>query len=347
MSPPSFWFFLSLPALCAAAPSSAAKQAHDKGVEQLKAQRVDEAIASFKKAVAASSDYTDAHVALGNALLAKKLFAPAAASFEKAVALDPDRHVARYNLAYALRKSGAADKSAEAYRVYLQANPRDADAYYGLAEALKAAGDPAAAAEAYRGYARVEARPDREKWKARALEQADALAAAAPKAAPKAAAPKPAPTPHLSFSKMNKKTEPAPAVESTVTAKTSAGPPARTRPPSFELGLAALQRADFESALDELEKAHKQAFDDPLVLAALGSAHLGLADGVEAASAYRRALDAASSAQKPPIYFGLAESFRIEGRLDDAQKAYDRVLDNESASANLKKLARDRLDAIR
>lgn len=326
---------LASPAI--AAPSLAAKTYRDEGARLLEAKRYREAIGALQTALEHDKTYAEAWVDLGNARLALGEYNEAARAFESALSQNSDLPIAQYNLAYALRRAGQMDRAAEAYRVYLSRNPGDADAHYGLAETLRANGDDAAAAEAYEKYATTEQRPDRQAWVEKARQLAAELrasggaapvpAAAAPAAAAAAAAPTTAagvaPTRHLSFSEL----------------KAQNG----SRPEEFRRGLNKLRTGDYEGALVDLERAATATPKDPLVLAALAGAQLGVLEADKAIETYRRALNVATKESAPAIRFGLGEALRARGDDDAAKVAYKQVLDEKSTTPQLKKLAEQRL----
>jgi hypothetical protein len=264
--------------------------------------------------------------------------------------------------------------------LYLQRDPRDADAHYGLAESLKAANEPLAAAEAYEEYAKVERRPGQAKWIQKAEETAKQLRAGleGEKKAPLAAAVAKQP---LNPPKKQSKDdiipveddfppETAAAAAPTKAAKGDAKKPAANdvsvevtkdeddavatgavlagpRPESFTGGIESLKQGDYAGALPKLAAAAKEAPEDALVLAALAGAHLGLEHGPEAEATYRRALAGASADAVPAIYFGIGESLRFQGENKKALETYELAMKHEAATANLKKLLSERIDALK
>lgn len=348
-------------ALALAAPSPEAASAHKEGLRLAKSNMIPEAIEQLEKAVKIDPDFSEAWSDLGNTHLSAGSMPDAIRCFERAVKVRPDFQIARYNLAYALRKTGDHARAAEHYRVYLQRDPDDADAWYGLAESLRQANDNQAAAEAYEKYAQVEKRPAQAKWVAKAQEQAKTLRAGQPaKLAAKTATPaerggeKPK---HLSFSAKAKKEKAAgeQPVAAAVEVKQQPGliaAPAEStvsegtvakRPASFDTALIALRAGDYESALPQLEAAATAAPEDAFVLAALGSAHLGLRNAKEARRAYQRALASAQPAAVPGIWLGLGEAARVLGEKDEAAEAYAKA---EEGSDAVRAAARDRRAAL-
>lgn len=346
--------------LSIAAPPSAAVDAYKEGTRLAKTKDSAGAIAALEKAVKIDPSYSEAWSELGNTHLTGGSIDEAIRAFAQAVKHRPDFQVARYNLAYALKKKGNFPKAAEHYRIYLQRDPDDADAWFGLAESLRQGGESAAAAEAYEAYVAREKRPKQAKWVKKAEEQAKALrkasgttaGVAAPVKAQKEATKDAAGTKHVSFSAKTKRGGEATATEDAATETAPAqkaveAKPAAKRPETFEAGLGYLKTGDYETALVRLESAAKSAPEDAFVLAALGSAHLGLRNGKEAEVAYRRALATAKPEAVPGIWLGIGESMRILGEPAQALEAFDRIAKDESASPAVKAAAKERADALR
>lgn len=344
------------PTLVEAGPSLAAKTYYDEGLRLMESNRNPEAIKALRRAVAFSTDYVEAWMALGQAQLATGDYDSAAKAFKGALLAKPGYGDAQYNLGYALERGGKLESAAEAYRVFLQSSPRDPDGYYRLAETLEAAGDKRAAAEAYDRYAALENRTGHEQYAANARRKAALLigktpppVAAAPAARPTttAAATPAAAAPTASQPAAVAAHDPlaAPTADplgSNATAQSLAAS-FKTRPPAFDLGLKALRAGDFTAALAQLTRAAQAAPDDSIVLAGLGSAHLGSGNAIAATEAYRLALKRASAAARPGIQLGLAESLRIRESDDEAATMYRSIRDNADAPDNLKQIARERL----
>lgn len=351
--------------LSVAAPPSAAVDAYKEGARLAKAKDSAGAIAALEKAVKIDPSYAEAWSELGNTHLTGGSIDEAIRAFSQAVKHRPDFQVARYNLAYALKKKGSYPKAAEHYRIYLQRDPDDADAWFGLAESLRQGGESAAAAEAYEAYVAREKRPKQAKWVKKAEEQAKALrkasgttaAAATPAKQPLQKEPAATGTKHVSFSAKPKRgeaavpaaaeasIEEAPVAEKAAVVAGSKAP--AKRPEMFEAGLGYLKAGDYETALPRLESAAKSAPEDAFVLAALGSAHLGLRQGKEAEVAYRRALATARPEAVPAIWLGIGESMRMLGEPAQALEAFDRIAKDESAPPAVKAAAKERADALR
>lgn len=374
--------------LALGAPPQEAIDAHKHGMELSKSNPA-QAIELLEKAVKIDPEFSEAWMDLGQTHLTIGSMDEAIHAFQEAVRIRSDFQIARYNLAYALRKTNQHAKAAEQYRLYLQRDPDDADAWYGLAESLRQANDAVAAAEAYEHYAKVEKRPQQQRWVKKAEEQAKQLRATGPSGVtpPKGPGrdkettaiasqqtmpmvngqpPKTAKTPvtasgskHVSFSSKPKKEEPAAAqaeekkppvnAEQPVAAKSSEPKAAvvAKRPASFDDGIASLKSGDYEGALPRLEAAAKDAPEDAMVLAALGSAHLGLREGKQAELAYRRALATAKPEAVPGIWLGIGEAMRLMGDSTQALEAFDRVAKDEVASASIKAAAEERAASLR
>jgi len=113
---------------------AAAERQLDQGNAQREQGRLDDAIATYRGAVAAAPEFAAAHVNLGSALAQKGLHPEALASFRKALALEPELPEALFNLgasSYRLRELPAA---AAALGAYLRKQPEDRDALLLLGE---------------------------------------------------------------------------------------------------------------------------------------------------------------------------------------------------------------------
>lgn len=342
------------PALAASPDAESARQ---KGLELSRANQLKEAIAELERAAALDPESPEIHADLGNTKLLAGDLPGATAALEKAVKLKPDLGVARYNLAYAFRKSGQFQKAADQYRIFLTTTPNDPDAHYGLAESLKAVGDKLAAAEAYEAYANHERRPAQARWVEKARATAAELRASATGEAPIARATKEkttqpvttAPNKKLSFAKT---TTPASATVEAAPEATPAATPtpaaaaASARPKAFSQALDQLQAGDFGGAEPVLSKFAAEHPDDAIAAAALGSVRLGLLDGPGAEQAYGRALSNAPKAAVAGLQLGLGEAQRLQGKNEEAKRAYRRVLEDESAPAPIRRNAEERLAAL-
>ncbi|MCC7386642.1 MAG: tetratricopeptide repeat protein [Deltaproteobacteria bacterium] len=326
--------------LGAGAVPPAAQSERAKGLELLEDKEFAPAAEALERAVKLAPEFTEAWMDLGNARLGMAKYLEAAAAFEAALRLDPARHGALYNLAYSYRRGGQHTRARDAYRAYLAKQPNDADAYYALAESLRALDDKGGAADAYDRYAANEKRPDRQTWVDQARKTAAELRSSG---APAAAAPAGAAAAPLAAG------APAPAGSASAAPESALGAEAATdtsrRTPEIDRGLAKLRARDFAGARVDLE-ASAQGSNDPWVWAALASAELGSGDASRASEHYRRALSAAAPKAVPAIRFGLAEALRAQHELSAARETYRAVIDDAQATAELKRLAGERLEAL-
>jgi tetratricopeptide (TPR) repeat protein len=170
----------------AATPSAPAKAAFERGEKALANNKLDEAAASYRKALEATPNWAPALNGLGSALFKKGQTVEATALFKAATEADPDFKLAWFNLGYAARKAGDFTTAARAYERYTQLDPNDPDGFYGLGESYRQLGQGANAITAYETYIAREKRPSEQKWVERAREQVATLRAqtAAPPAAP-------------------------------------------------------------------------------------------------------------------------------------------------------------------
>jgi tetratricopeptide (TPR) repeat protein len=185
---------LTVALLGAAQPSAPAQAAFERGEKALAANKLDEAAASYRKALEATPNWAPALNGLGSVLFKKGQSFEAIALFKSATEADPDFKLAWFNLGYAARKSSDFTTAVRAYERYTQLDPNDPDGFYGLGESYRQLGQPAKAITAYETYIAREKRPSEQKWVQKAREQVTALRAQmAPTPAPTAAAPTPAP----------------------------------------------------------------------------------------------------------------------------------------------------------
>ncbi|MCH2327695.1 MAG: tetratricopeptide repeat protein, partial [Rhodospirillales bacterium] len=85
-------------------------------------------------------DYAEAHASLGNALKEMDRLEAAVASYRKAIALDPDLSGAHTNLGNMLKETGLVDDAIASHRKAIALNPDFAEAHYNLGNVLKEAG---------------------------------------------------------------------------------------------------------------------------------------------------------------------------------------------------------------
>lgn len=105
-----------------------------KGLECLKANRIDEAIAHLERATAFAPDDYQAFNYLGVAYAQKGLYDRAVGAFQTAVHLRPNVASMHYNLGLAYQADGFPDRAMEEFRQALEIDP----GYTKAAEAIKA-----------------------------------------------------------------------------------------------------------------------------------------------------------------------------------------------------------------
>lgn len=132
----------------AVAPS--ANRCSDLGNALLALGRRDEAIASYRQALALQEDFAEAHCNLASALLEGDEIDAAVASGRRAVSLKPALADAHGNLGNALARQGRLDEAVACYAQALRLQPGLAVVRGNLGDALTRLGRDADAAEAYR-----------------------------------------------------------------------------------------------------------------------------------------------------------------------------------------------------
>jgi tetratricopeptide (TPR) repeat protein len=180
-----------------AAPTIQARAAFDRGEQALSANKLDEAVAAYREAIAASPGWADAMNGLGSALFKMGKRDEAIAQFQAANATDPNFKMGFYNLGYALRKTGDFVGAVAAYERFTKLDPNDSDGWYGLADSYRQSNQPQKAITAYQTYIAKERRPTEQKYIERSKAYVAELKAqlAAPPPAAAVATPTPAPTP--------------------------------------------------------------------------------------------------------------------------------------------------------
>ena len=162
-----------------AAPAGPDAASLKKQADELRtAGKFDEAVATYKQALALDDKSAELHNDLGNAWFALKRYNEAAASFKAAVARDDGFAIGWYNLANALRKGDRRAEAVDAYKRYMKLMPNDADPWFGLAQTLKGMGENAQAIAAFKKYLEMESRPEQQKWVEKARGELQALEAA-------------------------------------------------------------------------------------------------------------------------------------------------------------------------
>lgn len=109
-----------------------AQACNAQGNEWLQANRVEEAIKAYDRAIALQADYVDPHFNRANALLRQGHTTEALVSFERAIALAPALAVAHYNRATVLEGMNRATEAMDCYRTVLQLEPGNVQAKFNL-----------------------------------------------------------------------------------------------------------------------------------------------------------------------------------------------------------------------
>jgi tetratricopeptide (TPR) repeat protein len=94
--------------------------------------KLEEAIASYNKALSLKPDNAEAYNNMGNALKDQSKLDEAIASYNKALSLKPDYAEAYNNMGNALQEQGKLDEAIAAYNKALSLKPDYAEAYYNL-----------------------------------------------------------------------------------------------------------------------------------------------------------------------------------------------------------------------
>ncbi|MFZ5471196.1 MAG: tetratricopeptide repeat protein [Myxococcota bacterium] len=173
----SFAFVLVLAAVpsMAAAPSAKAKAAFDRAENALAANQLDDAVAAYREAIAATLGYAAALNGLGSAYFKQGKREDGIVQFKLAIEADPAFKLAYFNLGYAARKVGDFATAATAYEKYTSLAPDDPDGFYGLGESYKQLNQPQKAIAAYETFLQKEKRPSEQKWIDKAKESITAL----------------------------------------------------------------------------------------------------------------------------------------------------------------------------
>jgi tetratricopeptide (TPR) repeat protein len=109
-----------------------ASELFTKGYKASQAEKYDEAIEYYKKAIAINPGYADAHANLGVTYMNKGRLDEAIVTLEKALTLDAQNAGAQYNLGLLFDKKGKIDEAISAYEKSIAINPRFARAYQNL-----------------------------------------------------------------------------------------------------------------------------------------------------------------------------------------------------------------------
>jgi len=98
---------------------------------------LDDAAASYRKAIALDSGYAEAHSNLGNVQQELGQFKEAVDSYSRAIKIKPDSAIAYNNLGTAFRDQGDLDAALASYRKAIKLNPAYTEAYCNLGNVLK------------------------------------------------------------------------------------------------------------------------------------------------------------------------------------------------------------------
>ncbi len=105
-----------------------------------KLDKLEEAEASYRQAIALKSDYAEAHSNLGNTLKELGRLEEAEASYRQTIALKPDYAEVHYNLGNTLRELGRLEEAESSYGKAIALESDFAEAYYNLGIALNELG---------------------------------------------------------------------------------------------------------------------------------------------------------------------------------------------------------------
>ncbi len=114
------------------------------------ADKPEEAIGHFKRAVQLKPDLAEAHYNLGVTLAQLNRFPEAIGHYEQALRFKPDFAEAHYNLGVALAESGRVTEAMEHWEEALRLNPDYAEAHFNLGLMFAAQGRTTEASEQYR-----------------------------------------------------------------------------------------------------------------------------------------------------------------------------------------------------
>jgi len=116
-------------------------EALKKGVDLIRHDKFDEAIAEFNSVVATDPKSASAYYNLGFAYDKKDDFDKAILNFTKAIEIDPTLADAYYNRGFAYYRKGSFDNAIIDYNKVIEISPTSADAYYGLGLSYSKKGD--------------------------------------------------------------------------------------------------------------------------------------------------------------------------------------------------------------
>jgi Tfp pilus assembly protein PilF len=111
--------------------------------------KLDQAVASYQKALALKPELAEVHGNLGNALQTQMKLDDAVACYERALALKPDYAEACYNLGNARQAQDKLNEAAACYERALALKPHLPEAHYNLGNTRQAQDNPAEAAACF------------------------------------------------------------------------------------------------------------------------------------------------------------------------------------------------------
>jgi predicted TPR repeat methyltransferase len=127
------------------------------GIVLKKQNRLEEAAASYQRAIALKPDYADAHNNLGNIWNALGKRDEARASFERALSHKPGKANSHLSLAKLCRDTGDSQAAVHHFRRYLECDPGDsqgakADSHFNLGKLCRDSGESETAVDHFRRY---------------------------------------------------------------------------------------------------------------------------------------------------------------------------------------------------
>ena len=121
--------------------SSDALKLHFKGILARNAQRQDEAIGFFKKAVELDPNLEAAHLELGFLYYKKRLFDLERKAYEDALKINPNNTDTLFYIATNMETMGQYEKAVKIFEKIIKLDPQDGDTYYELGLAYLAQGE--------------------------------------------------------------------------------------------------------------------------------------------------------------------------------------------------------------
>ncbi|MCX5808214.1 MAG: tetratricopeptide repeat protein [Proteobacteria bacterium] len=129
--------------------SAGALNLYLKGILARNAQRQDEAIELFKKAIELNPNLESAHIELGFLYYKKRLFDLERKAYEEALKINPNNTDTLFYLATNMETMGQYDEATKVFEKIVAIDPDDTDTYYELGLAYLAHGQKAKAMDAY------------------------------------------------------------------------------------------------------------------------------------------------------------------------------------------------------